>query len=156
AAPAAVAELLQPALRRHARRVARADAAHEGHAGRAQPHARAARARRGARLQGLHGQIRRLLPGEPTDARRAARTDGAVDGAEAAAAQLDDARTTRAAARARAVVARRPRSSLASRRAGPQPSERVPEHAMEPEHELLGRRADAARPGARTARHARQ
>ena len=61
-------------------------AAHEGHARRAQPHARAARARRGARLRRVHGSLRRLLPGEPADTRRAARADGALDGADAAAA----------------------------------------------------------------------
>ena len=56
AAPAAHAELLQPDGRGHAGRVARADGAHEGHARRAQPDARAARAGRGARLRGLHGE----------------------------------------------------------------------------------------------------
>ena len=44
AAPAAHAELLQPDGRRHAGRVAGADGAHEGHARRPQPDARAARA----------------------------------------------------------------------------------------------------------------
>ena len=33
---------------------------------------------RGARLRGLHGALRRLLPGQPANARRAARADGAV------------------------------------------------------------------------------
>ena len=51
AARAADAELLQPDVRGHAEHVARADGAHEGHARRAQPDARAARARRGARLR---------------------------------------------------------------------------------------------------------
>src|SRR5262249_11257731 len=132
AAPAVAAELLQPALGGHARRLPRADAAHEGHARRAQPHARAARARRGAGLQRLHGEVRRLLPWEPADARRAARADGAVHGADAAAAELDDTRAARAAARAGAVAARRPRPALAGRRARAQPAERVPEHAVEP------------------------
>ena len=78
AAPAADAELLQPDVRGHAERVARADGADEGHARRAQPDARAARARRGARLRRLHGAVRRLLPRQPEDPRRAARADGAA------------------------------------------------------------------------------
>ena len=86
AARPAHAELLQPDVRGHAEHGPGAHAADEGHARRAQPDARAARARRGARLRGLHGALRRLLPRQPADARRAARADGAVDGADAAAA----------------------------------------------------------------------
>ena len=37
-------------------------------------------------FDGLHGALRRLLPRQPAVARRAARADGAVDGADAAAA----------------------------------------------------------------------
>ena len=41
-----------------------------------------------------------FFPGNPETPRRAARADGAVDGRDAAAAQLDDARAARAAAAA--------------------------------------------------------
>ena len=54
-------------------------AAHEGHARRAQPDARAdASAGEEPDFDGLHGALRRLLPGQPADARRAARADGAA------------------------------------------------------------------------------
>ena len=81
--------------------VARGHAADEGHAGRAQRDARAARARRGARLRGVHGALRRLLPREPADPRRAARAHGPAHGGHAGDAELDDARAAGAAPGAR-------------------------------------------------------
>ena len=123
---------------------------------RAQPHARAARARRGARLRGLHGALRRLLPRQPEDARRAARADGALDGRDAADAELDDARAAGAAPGSRAVAARGPRPALAGRRARPQPAAGLPRHAVEPVDELLRRRPVAVRADAGPARDARR
>src|SRR5262249_29973190 len=130
AARAAHAELLQPDVRGHAEPHARADAADEGHAQRAQPNAGAARAWRGARLRRVHGALQRLLPRKPAVARRAPRADGAVDGADAAAAQLDDARATRAAAGTRRVAARGHGPALAGRPARTQPAAGVPAAAV--------------------------
>ena len=131
-------------------------AADEGHAQRAQPDARAARARRGARLRRLHGAPRRLLPRQPADPRRAARADGAVDGADAAAPQLDDARAARAAAGALRVAARGHGPALAGRPALAQPAARVPEPAVAAVAELQRRRPAAVRRDAGPARHARR
>ncbi len=91
---AARAELLQPDGRGHAGRQPRDHAADEGHARRAQ---RAARPEGGgpghaAGLRAVHGALRRLLPREPGDPRRAARADGPAHGGHAVDAQLDDAR----------------------------------------------------------------
>ena len=91
-------------------------------------------ARRGARLRRLHGALRRLLPRQPADARRAARADGASDGADAAAAQLDDARAARAAAGDGERAARRHGPALAGGPARPEPAQRVPADGLGPGH----------------------
>ena len=52
---------------------------------------------RGARLRRVHGALRRLLPREPPDPRRAAGADGPAHGRHAGDAQLDDARAAGAA-----------------------------------------------------------
>ncbi len=51
-------------------------------------------------VRGVHGALRRLLPREPADARRAARGDGAAHGRHAGHVELDDARAAGAAAAA--------------------------------------------------------
>ena len=71
AAPAAHAELLQPDGRRDERCQSRGHGPDEGHAGRAEPDARAAGRRTGAGLRRVHGAPRRLLPREPEEPRRA-------------------------------------------------------------------------------------
>ena len=72
--------------------------------------------------------------------------------ADAAAAQLDDARAARAAAGARRVAARGHGPALAGRPAVAQPPAGVPEHAVGPAAELQRRRPAAVRPDVRAAR----
>ena len=96
-------------------------------------------------FDGLHGALRRLLPRQPADARRAARADGAVDGADAAAAQLDEPRAARAAPGARERAARRHGPALADGPARPEPAQRVPADGLGPGHALPRRRAAPAR-----------
>ena len=55
--------------------------------------ARAGRRHR-PRFPGVHGALRRHVPRQPAEPRRAARADGPADGGHAAAAQLDDARSS--------------------------------------------------------------
>ena len=81
---------------------------------------------------GLHGSLRRLLPRQPADARRAARADGAVDGADAAAAQLDESRAARAAPGAGQCAARRHGPALADGPARPEPAQRLPADGLGP------------------------
>ena len=125
APPAAHAELLQPDGRGHVRRQPRADAAHEGHVQRAQPHAREAGGGRGDRpdLRAVHAAVRRLLPRQPADPRRAARADGRADGGHAGDAQLDDARAAGPAPGAGRAAARGHGPALAGRPARRQPAQ---------------------------------
>ena len=107
-------------------------------------------------FEGFMDRYGDFFPEQPADARRAARADGALDGADAAAAQLDDARAARAAAGARELAARRHGSALAGRPARPEPAQRVPADGLGPADAVPRRRADAARPDEQRARPARR
>ena len=97
-------------------------AAHEGHARRAQPDARTARARRRARLRGVHGSLRRLLPRESRRPSTSCSSRWRSRWRHAAAAQLDEPRTAGASSRSLAErVARRHGPALADGPARPEP-----------------------------------
>ena len=77
-------------------------------------------------LRAVHGGVRRLLPGEPAEPRRAARADGPAHGGDAGDAQLDDARAAGPAAAAQRSAARRHGPALADGPARPEPAGHVP------------------------------
>ena len=118
----------RPAVRRHEagarerhRRRPRRD---QRDAHRPQRPALQARARRGhpRGLRRLHGQARRLLPGEPAERRRADRRDGPARGCGPADDELDDRRAAGGADAARAAgvrLARAHAAAVAARREPP-------------------------------------
>ena len=77
--------------------VARGARAVPRHARRAERDDRASRAGRALRLRRVHAAVRRPVPRQPEDARRAARADGGADGRDVAAARLDVAGAARRA-----------------------------------------------------------
>ncbi len=119
---------------------------------RPQPAARQAPPRRGhpGRLRRVHGQARRLLPGEPAQRRRAARLPRPAGGGRAADAQLDVGRAARGAdAALRAGVRLAPADGVA------RPARREPPVAAA--RRGLGRlRADGGLRGARPRRRHRR
>ena len=105
----------------------------------AQRDAREARARRGPRVRAVHGAVRRLLPGEPADARRAARADGPADGGDAGDAQLDDARAAGPAAAAHRPAARGHGPALADDQLGQNLQAMFPQMGWDQSYDFEGR-----------------
>jgi len=165
AASAAARELLQPAVRGACRTLSpRADAAHEGHARRAQTRcSSSANAAEEPDFQGLHGEVpATFFPGKPADPRPSSSSRWPSRMAQMQQAdELDDPPKPAApsckglaqvvAARGPSTCAGRSTSSPATSRA------RFPNMPWKPQHELLGRtiRCSSARfPG--LPRHARR
>ena len=149
AARAAHAALRGPGVGLDAVDVARGHGPDEGHAGRAQHDARAAGPGRGARLRRVHGALRRLLPGEPPEPRRAAGAHGPAHGRHAGDAQLDDARAAGAAPEPVRPAPRGHGPAVAGGPARPEPAGRLPGPELEPELRLLRPGPDGLRRGGR-------
>ena len=142
-------KLFRPDDRRHGQHDARGPGSHQGHDGRAEPDARAAGPRRGARLRGLHGPLRRLLPREPAVAGRAARDHGQADGGHGVDAQLDDPRAAPAAGRPGLAVHGRHGLAVAGPAARPEPPAGVPRHGLGPQLPVRRRQPAVDVPGGR-------
>ena len=93
---------------------------------------------RGARLRGVHGALRRLLPREPAEPRRAARGHGPAHGGHAGDAQLDDARAAGAAAGPVRAAARGHGPALADGPARANLQQTFPRHGLGPALRLRG------------------
>ncbi len=98
--------------------------------------ARAAPAGRGARLRPVHGALRRLLPREPREPRRAARDHGRAHGRHAGDAQLDDARAAGPAAGPVRAAHGGHGPALADGPARTEPAEPLPPDGLEPQLRL--------------------
>ena len=151
AAPRNGGHLLRGRIGRVVQHGQRADAAHARRLRRAEPDARAARARRRARpeLRGVHGAVRRHVPREPAESRRAAGATGRAHGGGPGRVELHEPRAAGPAAQPHGLGPRGHGPALAGGAAGAEPPARRARRRLAEVLRVQRRRAHGHEPGHR-------